>query len=69
MNETEPARPRPKRPLPRPLAKRSAINPFIVMDVMAEANARAKTGEDIIHMEVGQPATADNCQHAVLLLI
>ncbi|HBH40496.1 MAG TPA: 1-aminocyclopropane-1-carboxylate deaminase [Rhizobiales bacterium] len=27
------------------------------MDVMAEANARAKTGEDIIHMEVGQPAT------------
>jgi hypothetical protein len=26
--------------LPRPLAKRSAIDPFIVMDVMGEANAR-----------------------------
>ena len=27
------------------------------MDVMGEANARAAQGEDIIHMEVGQPAT------------
>jgi hypothetical protein len=30
--------------LPRPLAKRSAIDPFIVMDVMGEANAREKAG-------------------------
>ncbi len=43
--------------LPRPLALRSAIDPFIVMDVMGEANARAAEGQDIIHMEVGQPAT------------
>jgi aspartate/methionine/tyrosine aminotransferase len=43
--------------LPRRLATRSAIDPFIVMDVMAEANARAAAGADIIHMEVGQPAT------------
>jgi aspartate/methionine/tyrosine aminotransferase len=43
--------------LPRPLAKRSAIDPFIVMDVMGEANAREKSGADIIHMEVGQPGT------------
>jgi aspartate/methionine/tyrosine aminotransferase len=43
--------------LPRPLAKRSAIDPFIVMDVMGEANARELSGDDIIHMEVGQPAT------------
>jgi aspartate/methionine/tyrosine aminotransferase len=43
--------------LPRTLAKRSAIDPFIVMDVMGEANARQARGEDIIHMEVGQPAT------------
>ncbi|MGH6737294.1 MAG: pyridoxal phosphate-dependent aminotransferase [Methyloceanibacter sp.] len=28
------------------------------MDVMGEANARETKGEDIIHMEVGQPATA-----------
>ena len=44
-------------PLPRPLAHRSSVEPFIVMDVMGEANAREAKGEDIIHMEVGQPAT------------
>lgn len=44
--------------LPRALARRSSIDPFIVMDVMGEANARAAEGEDIIHMEVGQPATS-----------
>ena len=43
--------------LPRPLAERSAIDPFIVMDVMAGANARELSGDDIIHMEVGQPAS------------
>jgi aspartate/methionine/tyrosine aminotransferase len=43
--------------LPRPLASRSAIDPFIVMDVMGEANEREAKGHDIIHMEVGQPAT------------
>ena len=43
--------------LPRPLARRSAIDPFIVMDVMAAANARKAKGHDVIHMEVGQPGT------------
>ncbi len=43
--------------LPRALARRSAIDPFIVMDVMGEANAREQAGADIIHMEVGQPGT------------
>jgi len=43
--------------LPRDMARRSRIDPFIVMDVMGEANARAAGGEDIIDMEVGQPAT------------
>jgi aspartate/methionine/tyrosine aminotransferase len=46
-------------------SRRSAIDPFIVMDVMRAANARdaeaARTGgkpEDrVIHMEVGQPGT------------
>lgn len=36
---------------------RSAIDPFVVMDVMREANARQAAGSDIIHMEVGQPGT------------
>ena len=39
------------------ISKRSKIDPFIVMDVMAKANARQRKGEDIIHMEVGQPST------------
>ncbi|MHA1517048.1 MAG: pyridoxal phosphate-dependent aminotransferase [Alphaproteobacteria bacterium] len=43
--------------LPRPVAQTRAIDPFIVMDVMREANERELAGEDIIHMEVGQPAT------------
>jgi aspartate/methionine/tyrosine aminotransferase len=44
--------------LPRSVARRSSIDPFIVMDVMREANVRAARGADIIHMEVGQPGTA-----------
>ena len=38
-------------------SSRSAIDPFVVMDVMREANARQAAGGDIIHMEVGQPGT------------
>ncbi len=43
--------------LPRQPAASRAIDPFIVMDVMREAHRREIAGEDIIHMEVGQPAT------------
>ncbi len=43
--------------LPRPLPERSAIDPFIVMDVMRAANEREAAGSDVIHMEVGQPGT------------
>lgn len=43
--------------LPRRPAASRGIDPFIVMDVMREANRRERSGEDIIHMEVGQPAT------------
>jgi aspartate/methionine/tyrosine aminotransferase len=53
MNEHSSNRPK----LKRGLSKRSTIDPFIVMDVMGEANARQAAGDDIIHMEVGQPAT------------
>jgi aspartate/methionine/tyrosine aminotransferase len=38
-------------------AARSAIAPFIVMDVMRAANERAAAGHDVFHLEVGQPAT------------
>lgn len=31
--------------------------PFIVMDVLREANARAAAGEEVLHLEVGQPGT------------
>lgn len=55
MNEASKGHPRGTRNLR--LASRSRIDPFIVMDVMAEANARQSAGEDIIHMEVGQPGT------------
>ncbi|MGL4397088.1 MAG: aminotransferase class I/II-fold pyridoxal phosphate-dependent enzyme [Hyphomicrobium sp.] len=37
---------------------RSDIASFIVMDVMREAARQEQQGRDIIHMEVGQPATA-----------
>lgn len=43
--------------LPRQLAKRGDIDPFIAMDMMRIANEREAGGADIIHMEVGQPAT------------
>ncbi len=42
----------------RPLPERSAIDAFIVMDVMRQAAAAEAAGRDIVHMEVGQPATA-----------
>lgn len=43
--------------MPLKTAKRGAIPPFIVMDVMAAASAREATGKDVLHMEVGQPGT------------
>ncbi|QIE54559.1 aminotransferase class I/II-fold pyridoxal phosphate-dependent enzyme [Pikeienuella piscinae] len=41
----------------RRLSKRGAVDPFIVMDVMEAARAQEAQGGDVIHMEVGQPAT------------
>ena len=43
--------------MPLKNSTRGRIDPFIVMDVMREANALAATGEDIVHLEVGQPGT------------
>jgi aspartate/methionine/tyrosine aminotransferase len=39
------------------LARRSGIPPFIAMDVLRAANERAASGADVLHLEVGQPAT------------
>ena len=39
------------------ISRRSAVDPFIVMDVMEAARAAEAQGRHIIHMEVGQPAT------------
>jgi aspartate/methionine/tyrosine aminotransferase len=41
---------------PQP-SRRSAIAPFIVMDVMQAAAEREAQGHGVIHMEVGQPGT------------
>ena len=38
-------------------SKRGNVDPFIVMDVMENARKAEETGEDIVHMEVGQPGT------------
>ena len=39
-------------------SQRSAVSPFIVMDVMEAAAAREAQGHKVIHMEVGQPGTS-----------
>ncbi len=39
------------------VAQRGLIDPFIVMDVMRDANELAAAGEDVLHLEVGQPGT------------
>ena len=39
------------------VSNRGNISPFIVMDVMREANKREADGNDILHLEVGQPST------------
>ncbi len=39
------------------IAKRGGIAPFIVMDVLRAANERAAAGAEVLHLELGQPAT------------
>ncbi len=39
------------------ISSRGTIAPFIVMDVMRRAEERASQGNDVIHLEVGQPST------------
>ncbi len=42
---------------PIPASLRSGIGAFAAMDFMRDASARQAAGEDIVHMEVGQPGT------------
>ncbi|MHA1560418.1 MAG: aminotransferase class I/II-fold pyridoxal phosphate-dependent enzyme [Alphaproteobacteria bacterium] len=55
-----------KRISPKPLrvSSRSAIRPFVAMDVLAAANQLEAQGRRVIHMEVGQPTAPT--PHAVL---
>jgi aspartate/methionine/tyrosine aminotransferase len=39
------------------ISARAGVAPFLAMDVLARANARAAAGEQVLHLEVGQPAT------------
>ncbi|MDI7864414.1 aminotransferase class I/II-fold pyridoxal phosphate-dependent enzyme [Rhizobiaceae bacterium n13] len=39
-----------------PVSRRSAVEPFHAMDVLAEANRRSDAGHPVISMAVGQPA-------------
>jgi aspartate/methionine/tyrosine aminotransferase len=44
--------------LRRPVSQRAgAVDPFIVMDVMAAAAEKEAAGDTVIHLEVGQPST------------
>jgi aspartate/methionine/tyrosine aminotransferase len=45
-------------------ASRAQVDPFLVMDVLAAASARAAGGADVIHMEIGEPGSGP--PHAVL---
>jgi len=38
-------------------SRRGLVPPFIAMDVLRAANARAAAGHSVIHLEVGQPGT------------
>ena len=40
------------------IAKRAAVPPFIVMDVLRAANEQAASGKAVFHLELGQPGTS-----------
>ena len=37
------------------LSKRSGIKPFLAIDMLTQANKLKSKGNDIIHMDVGEP--------------
>lgn len=40
-----------------PPSRRSGVDPFLVMDVLARAGRMEAAGRDVVHLEIGQPAT------------
>lgn len=38
-----------------PISRRANVAPFLAMDVMAEAGARVRAGEDVVSLAVGEP--------------
>ena len=38
-----------------PLSRRSNVAPFMALDVLANATRRAREGQDIVHLEIGEP--------------
>ncbi len=42
------------RDFPRP-SRRAGVASFLAMDVLSEANARAASGDSVLHLEIGQP--------------
>ncbi len=38
-------------------SRRGEVDPFIVMDILAEARAAERAGQSVIHLEIGQPGT------------
>ena len=51
-------------PLLRPAARalkvstRSQLPPFLALDILRTASELQATGQDIVHLEIGQPSTA-----------
>src|SRR3546814_4712005 len=54
-----PRMPSPPQPSKPSVSKRGAIYPFYVMEVMKAAAEREAAGGEVIHMEVGQPRSAE----------
>ena len=40
------------------LSERSKLPPFLALDVLQQAQALGQAGQDVIHLEIGQPSTA-----------
>ncbi len=43
-------------PTPAPSRRTARVAPFLAMDVLSAARAKARQGADIMHMEIGQPS-------------
>ncbi len=44
-----------------PLSLRSNVAPFMALDVLASATRREREGQDIVHLEIGEPGAPPRC--------